>query len=315
MKPFVIAILASLLTSCASDSNNSQLAPPDCPTPTRISGAISGTLSRCQAVYHVIGTLVVEANSTLEIEPGVRLLFVDGAGFEVRGSLFARGDDTNKIEFDAFETTWSGIFFNNSSGDSEMQFCRIEDISIAAGSARSGAVEVSNSAVTFQNCEFFDNHSDLGGAIFAVGDSLTVKNCIFIDNQAVTSGGAVLVARSTTAIINNTFFRNTSINHGGGLVLNEPSFSNVQNNIFFRNIGTAADPRITVTGDSGVYVQQFNFLASGNMDPLFVTQDEVRLDQFSPAIDAGNPAVEFNDADGSRNDQGAFGGPNGDWTQ
>ncbi len=315
MKITLITILASLLFGCASDSKNNEILVPDCPTPVRISGPISGTLTRCQAVYHVIGTLVVEPNTTLQIEPGVRLLFVDGAGLEVRGRLLAVGEDGNKIEFDAFETSWSGIFFDNSPDESQMRFCRIEDIEIAAASQLSGAVQVSNTTVTFRNCEFFENRSDLGGAIYAIRDSLTVQNCIFIDNQAVTSGGAVLAVQSSAVLINNTFFRNNSINHGGGLVLNQPRSSNIQNNIFFRNSSTAADPRITVSGDSGAYLQQFNFLSSGNMDPLFVTPDEVRLDQFSPAIDAGNPATEFNDADGTRNDQGAFGGPDGDWTQ
>jgi len=33
----------------------------------------------------------------------------------------------------------------------------------------------------------------------------------------------------------------------------------------------------------------------------------------SPCIDTGNLSGTYNDADGSRNDMGAYGGPNGDW--
>jgi len=56
----------------------------------------------------------------------------------------------------------------------------------------------------------------------------------------------------------------------------------------------------------------------GNLtgDPRFVDADagDFLLDEFSPAVDAGNPGEAFNDPDGSRNDMGAFGGPYGDWT-
>ena len=63
--------------------------------------------------------------------------------------------------------------------------------------------------------------------------------------------------------------------------------------------------------------------ADGNIsaDPLFVnftddddsSDDDLHLDGGSPAVDAGSPASAFNDADGSQNDMGAYGGPDGTW--
>ncbi len=49
------------------------------------------------------------------------------------------------------------------------------------------------------------------------------------------------------------------------------------------------------------------------MDPLFISEDDLHLFELSPCINSGNPSPEFNDPDGSRNDQGAYGGPGGDW--
>ena len=49
------------------------------------------------------------------------------------------------------------------------------------------------------------------------------------------------------------------------------------------------------------------------MDPIFWDDIYLTLYFTSPCRDAGNPDPVFNDYNGSRNDQGAYGGPLGDW--
>jgi len=49
------------------------------------------------------------------------------------------------------------------------------------------------------------------------------------------------------------------------------------------------------------------------MDPLFYTDFDLRLYYLSPCKDAGNPDTVYNDYNGTRNDQGAYGGPLGNW--
>jgi len=46
-------------------------------------------------------------------------------------------------------------------------------------------------------------------------------------------------------------------------------------------------------------------------DPRFVNDrgGDYHLEDDSPCIDAGDPAVPFEDPDGTRNDMGAYGGP------
>ncbi|MBN2056800.1 hypothetical protein JW905_17865 [bacterium] len=46
-----------------------------------------------------------------------------------------------------------------------------------------------------------------------------------------------------------------------------------------------------------------------DVDPLFAGSGDYHLQAGSPCIDAGNPAPQYNDADGSRNDIGCYGGP------
>jgi hypothetical protein len=61
----------------------------------------------------------------------------------------------------------------------------------------------------------------------------------------------------------------------------------------------------------------YNFLRGDSLDPGFVSPQKPNQDFHlipgSVCMDAGNPSQQYNDADGSRNDQGAYGGPGGDW--
>lgn len=62
--------------------------------------------------------------------------------------------------------------------------------------------------------------------------------------------------------------------------------------------------------------------SSGNIsgDPMFVNwtndsvdNDDLHLAAGSPSIDAGNPGAAWYDADGTPNDQGAYGGAGSNW--
>ena len=109
-------------------------------------------------------------------------------------------------------------------------------------------------------------------------------------------------------------YKNTCYNYGGGIVLWDPLTTDIQNNIFFNNLSFTGDSNIsTVIGDSSNITEQYNYLAFSSMNLLFISNDDLHLSSDSPCINNGNPAPEYNDVTGTRNDQGAFGGPLGDW--
>ena len=118
-------------------------------------------------------------------------------------------------------------------------------------------------------------------------------------------------------IYNNSGFYGTSYCYIENSVISNNNFSNslfywtdigLVNSIVWDNTGGFGNP-------SAIYTNSDNAIDGvGNIsqDPEF--SDELfHLEITSPCIDAGNPLSEFNDPDGSRNDMGAYGGPNGDW--
>ena len=80
---------------------------------------------------------------------------------------------------------------------------------------------------------------------------------------------------------------------------------------YLDNTSTTVDAILTKKGRE--------LLAQGtnafNITKFALADDEVdyRLDSTSSSIDAGDPGSAYDDADGSVNDQGAYGGEYGDW--
>jgi len=314
-KIFYALIIIFVFYSCSERENpvDSGNFPP--PNSAQIKGSINGTLQKDKSPYYVTGDIIVDSMSSLIIEPGVRLLFYDSTKFTIYGSINAMGSTSSYITFTSYINNWFGISIENSNHNNAFQFCVFEKILIQdAQISEFGSITISNSSVEIMNCVFQDNYAINGGGICINESNITISNNIFVDNQAEIFGGAIISKNSTSGIYNNTIYHNISTNYGGGLVLVDPVFDDVQNNIFYLNQNQTGDPRISIySGDSTNYNIEYNFLWFGNLNPEFVSSDNLHLKAESPCIDEGNLLNEFNDWNGSRNDQGAYGGPNGNW--
>ena len=283
--------------------------------PTEIRGKLSGNLSKTGSPYLVVETIIVDSLEKLVIDPGVKLLFNDSAVFIIHGELISVGLQYEEILFTSFDSFWNGIKILDSHKNSQMQYCVIENVRIDdSDDFDYGAVEINNSSTTIINCVIQNNYSTQGGGISVINSDLILTNNIFHKNIAVAFGGAVLSVESTTKIINNVFYKNISHNHGGGVVLISPKNDDIQNNIFYQNTSSSGDPTISVaSGGTEGYSAHFNFLDEINTDPKFFSENDFHLSDSSPYKNKGNPDAKFNNNDGSRNDMGAYGGPNGEW--
>jgi hypothetical protein len=279
-----------------------------------LGGNISGELTAENSPYKVTSDLIIAPNASLQIDSGIELFFVKDAGMIVEGQLTIKGNYYFSVLLGAYDTNdkWKGIKFINSSSLSKIDFAEIREIDQTNDSL--GSVCVINSNLEITHSFIYQNKAVHGGALRTINSDVTMKNNIIRDNSADFFGAGILSEESNISIINNTFYQNSSTNYCGGVFVINPTKADIQNNIFYKNSSRSGDPNFVFSAaDSSALNFQYNFLATGNMDPMFYTDFDLRLYYESPCKNAGNPDPAFNDPDGSRNDQGAYGGPLGDW--
>lgn len=278
-----------------------------------IKGNISGVLTSKDSPYLVKDDIFVDSSSTLIIEPGVELYFDQDKSLIVKGKLISEGQRFSRIYFLPYRNSWEGVKIINSDSPASFRFCSIRKIS-STDNNYIGSVLVYNSEATFINCYFEGNAAHAGGAIGSIFSNVEIINVIFDSNQSQNVGGAISAEHSDIRLINNVFNENRSSSLGAGVIIRNSIRTEVQNNIFYRNFyNDSLSHLVFLSVDSSNYIEQYNYIATDNMNPFFISENNFKLIYSSPCKNAGNPDSEFNDTDGTRNDQGAYGGPFGNW--
>ncbi|MEL6341629.1 MAG: MopE-related protein [Myxococcota bacterium] len=182
------------------------------------------------------------------------------------------------------------------------------------------------------------NSADNGGGVGLIDvDDLVFQNNILVENTAGQDGGGGLYVEGTTGtIVNNTLVGNeatASTGEGGGVWFSGANVDVLNTIVAYTagNDGVYADDTDSDDDSSFTYNDfysnttadtsgefTFSTTSNGNItdEPLFTSydadgrcdDDDFILQSTSKLIDAGDPTIE--DADGSRSDIGAYGGPN-----
>ena len=210
-----------------------------------------------------------------------------------------------------------GIYCDNSSPI-------LENVTISDNSASykgGGIFCYDNSSPSLSNVTITGNSASDGGGIYCDNSFPSLENITITGNTAFNSsadggGGGIYFYNSSPSLENVTITGNSaSISYyGGGGIFCYASNPSLMNCILWNDL-----PQEIYVLSGSVTVNysdiQGGWTGTGNINanPLFIGSGDFHLQPGSPCIDAGNPAPQYNDPDGTRNDMGAYGGPGGDW--
>ncbi|MGC9328144.1 MAG: right-handed parallel beta-helix repeat-containing protein, partial [Candidatus Hinthialibacter sp.] len=182
---------------------------------------------------------------------------------------------------------------------------------IDVGSTSGDGIRLDNSSPDIENNVI----SHVGGmGIRGQGDSepRIINNTIYDYQYYAGIGFASLNIGAVNPIVTNNIIVRGNEEPVAGILWRTPASLNVSYNNVYDPAGaeTVAGPSYYAYHDG----TQWNETSGGDgaisVDPLFLDpdHDSFYLQSNSPCIDAGDPNPIYNDADGSRNDMGAFGG-------
>ena len=182
-------------------------------------GAVRGTWTKVNSPYLVQGAIMIANDSTLTIEPGVKVEFQGHYKLLVMGKLIAVGTAIDTIQFTTNNVSlgWFGIRFENTASTndtSRISFCKIQRAKANGGS-----------------------YNDYGGALYLNNFSkLKVSNSLISNCTADLNGGAISCSYSNPVIINSKIINNTAINgNGGGIYCENNSSATIFGNIISSN--------------------------------------------------------------------------------
>ncbi len=191
-----------------------------------------------------------------------------------------------------------------------------------------------NSAVTFSASFILANDASDGGGFQADGGAVGFTNVASAFNDATATGGGLLLVDAVGDLLNSAFAGDDAP-IGGGMFASGTSTLDIMNSIVYgatTGVGILVDTGATFNGTYNDVYGNVSGNYSGITDPtgtdgnqaaapLFIaysddgdlTNDDLHLNPYSSLVDAGNPSTAYNDADGTQNDIGAYGGPGSDW--
>lgn len=234
MKNFILIALFIILTiSCFAVTN--------------VIGNVYGTWDIEGSPYLVFGDLSVPQGYTLEISPGVVVIFQGHYQFHINGRILAVGTPSDSILITSsnYPVGWGGFTFDSivqGNLPSRIEYCIVSNGN-ASGYGNvfydsGGAFFIRNiNEIYIQNNRIEHNVSNMkGGAIFVDNSSATIKHNLFYYNSSTTYAGAIWIQNSNNVSISyNRFVTNSASERGGALYFDSSTFLQFYNNLIANN--------------------------------------------------------------------------------
>lgn len=213
-------------------------------------GNVSGHWDLDGSPYQIEGDIELHPDSSLIIDAGVEVLFMQDFRFRIYGSLQAIGKANSTVIFDTGNTfyRWYGLEFRDTTGSapdsSILVYCHfsssIQDFGGAVGviaydslridncvfeyneGFKGGAIYIEYANPLLYNLEIRNNISIDGGGIFLVGASPHIRNCIIQNNDSDWIAGGLFAKEYSSPLMEDCLIdNNTSIGSAGGLYFHD----------------------------------------------------------------------------------------------
>ena len=193
-------------------------------------GYVSGTWFAANSPYFINGDITIHADSALNIEPGVEVIFNGHYKFNVEGIISAVGTENDSIYFTAADpnTGWWGLRFTNAADGSQLSYCIFQYGRATGGlflDKRGGAIFVRSSRPQISHCTISNNIAEIwGGGIYVDGTTTDpfpqISYCTIANNSALGSnGGGISFNAGSFDITDCIISGNTAEQSGGGLYI------------------------------------------------------------------------------------------------
>ncbi len=192
----------------------------------QIQGEVSGIWTAAESPICVTGDIVLPADKTLTIEPGVEVVFHGNYAFNIDGALNATGTAQNWISFVPVDTEegWGGIRISGLPTDTlQFAYCYIAYARQTSPNKTGGGMFVGCKYIALDHCWFDHNYVQTHGGGMQITNNLsdaycTIKNCIFSFNTAIDDGGGIATMHGHNIVIENSLIYGNSAGDKGGAV-------------------------------------------------------------------------------------------------
>lgn len=199
----------------------------------------------------------------------------------------------------------------------------LEDVQFACNAAAyqgGGMLVGAGSVVEIRNSSFHNCNAAVGGGVaLAPGSTLNAFGVRWSRNMVTALGGGIFANGARATLVNCTWDSNFGGIGGGGAIQSAQASAAwvVRNSIVtnhvqvaMRFVSTPVDLAYNVYWNNVVDIDGGELgPAALRADPRFVGPGDYELGVHSPAIDSGDPDPQLVDADATRNNRGAHGGP------